>query len=59
MPTSMIIVHILKTEPGEFVRKVIEAHVKENEVRVFELFRGFDPDELLRAVEAAGKVFCW
>ncbi|MDA8326692.1 MAG: hypothetical protein M0033_10805 [Nitrospiraceae bacterium] len=55
----MKIVHVLKTEPGAFVRKVIEAHMRENEVRVFELYKGSDPDELLRAVEGAEKVFCW
>lgn len=55
----MKIIHVLKTEPKEFVRKVIESHAGAHEVRVFELYRGFDPDELLREIEKAEKVFCW
>ncbi len=55
----MKIVHILKKEPGAFDKKVIETHKKDNEVIVFELFREFDPDALLKAVEEAEKVFCW
>ena len=55
----MKIVHILKREAGPFARRVIEAHQGANEVKVFELFRGFDPEELLLALEEAEKVFCW
>ena len=55
----MKIVHILKKEPREFDKRIIEAQKKDNDVRVFQLFREFDPDELLKAVEEAEKVFCW
>ncbi|MDA8387798.1 MAG: hypothetical protein M0Z58_03905 [Nitrospiraceae bacterium] len=55
----MKIVHVLKREPGPFAERVIEAQARGNEVRVFELFRGFDPHELLLALEEADKVFCW
>ncbi len=55
----MKIVHILKKEPDAFDRRIIEAHKKDNEVTVFELFREFDADKLLQAVQEAEKVFCW
>ncbi len=55
----MKIVHILKKEPEAFTAKIIKAHKKDYEVIVFELFKEFDPDKLLQAVEEADKVFCW
>ena len=59
----MKIVHILKKEPGAFDKRIIEAqkNMKDTEIKVFELFKeeNFDPDELLKAVEEAEKVFCW
>ena len=55
----MKIVHILKREPGPLAAQVIESQTRENEVRVFELFKGFDPHQVLAAVEEADKVFCW
>lgn len=59
MNKDMKIVHILKREPSPLTTRVIEAQAQENEVRVFELFKEFDPGELLAAVEEAEKVFCW
>ncbi|MDA8169558.1 MAG: hypothetical protein M0Z59_07665 [Nitrospiraceae bacterium] len=56
----MKIVHVLKTEPDDLAKGVIEAHKKANDVRVFELYRGlFNAEELLEEMERADRVFCW
>ncbi len=57
----MKILHILKREPSETERKIIDIHSKSNEITVFKLYSNdaFSYDDLLKKVAEHDKVFCW
>ncbi len=51
--------HILKKAPGPEVLSLIDGHKKTHEVTVIDLRLPFSPEEVLKRVEEAEKVFCW
>ncbi|MCL4428877.1 MAG: hypothetical protein M1276_07835 [Deltaproteobacteria bacterium] len=57
----MKILHILKREPSETERTIIDIHSKSNEITVFKLYSddAFSYDDLLKKVAEHDKVFCW
>lgn len=55
----MKILYVLKSEPDETVKKLIETQRAGNEIKVLELYSGFSAAELLEDVEKAEKVICW
>lgn len=56
----MKVLHVLKSEPDEVIRKLMEPWSEENEVQQFEMFRGnVDYDKLVELVFEHDKVICW
>lgn len=56
----MKILHILKEEPDESIRKIIEVQSKNNEVKTIELYRGnVNYEELVDLIFQYDKVICW
>ncbi len=56
----MKILHVLKSEPDEVIKRLMEPTYEGNEVRQFELYRGdVDYDELVKQVFEHDKVPCW
>jgi hypothetical protein len=56
----MKVLHILKQEPSDTIKKIIETHSKENEVKIVELYKG-EPNykELVDLIFNYDKVICW
>jgi hypothetical protein len=56
----MDLLHILRSEPDELVRRFIEAMSKGKAVREVPLFGGKpDYDQLVKDIFEAEKVICW
>lgn len=56
----MKILHILKEEPDESIKKIIEVQSRSNEVKTVELHRGnVDYAELVDLIFQHDKVICW
>jgi len=54
------ILHIIKSQPDESTKKIIEVHKSGNEVKLVELYKGgVAYDKLVADVFAYDKVFCW
>lgn len=56
----MKVLHILKTEPDETVKRIIEYHLKRYNVKVVRLYRkDISYSDLLKAVFEYDKVISW
>jgi hypothetical protein len=56
----MDILHILRSEPGALVRRLVDAMSRGKKVREVELWRGTpDYDQLVKDIFEAEKVICW
>ncbi|MFH1242255.1 MAG: hypothetical protein V1689_07820 [Pseudomonadota bacterium] len=56
----MKILHVLKSEPDEVIKRLMEPTYEGNEVQQFELHTGdVDYDELVKQVFEHDKVVCW
>ncbi len=55
----MKILEILRSEPNEAVKKIIEVHKQENDVEVFELYNNKDYSALVDKIFEADKVISW
>ncbi len=55
----MKVLYILKAEPDETVKKLIDAHSKSNEVKVTVLAKGISYDDLVDDIFNYDKVICW
>ncbi len=55
----MKILYILKKEPSESVRKIIEAQSSGNEVGVLKLSKGMDYKKLVEDIFSFDRVICW
>lgn len=55
----MKILYILKREPSESVRKIIEVQSSENEVKVLRLHESMDYKELVEDIFGSDRVICW
>lgn len=55
----MKILHILKAEPEDSVKKIIEEHKKDNDVEVINLGSNKDYDLIVELIEKADKVIVW
>ncbi|MCL4456597.1 MAG: hypothetical protein M1406_04205 [Nitrospirae bacterium] len=55
----MKILHILKTEPEDSVKAVIEEHRKCHDVTVIEIYKSKEYDLIVELVERADKVISW
>lgn len=55
----MKILHILKAEPEESVKKIIKEHMKENDVTVINLEKDKDYDRIVSLIEKADKIIVW
>lgn len=55
----MKILHILKREPGESVKKIIEEHRKGNDVEIINMDRNKDYAFIVELIEKADKVIAW
>ncbi len=55
----MKILYVLKREPSESVRKIIEVQSRGNEVKVLKLGEVADYKNLVEDVFGSDKVICW
>lgn len=56
----MKILHILREEPNESVRRIIDLQSTDNEVKTVELYKGsMDYEELLELIFDYDKVISW
>lgn len=55
----MKILHILKTYPGESVKKTIEEHKKDNHVEVLNMSDTKDYNYIVELIEKADRVISW
>lgn len=55
----MKILHILKTEPEDSVKKIIEEHRKGNDVEVLSMNGNKNYDLIVEFIEKADKVIAW
>jgi Flp pilus assembly CpaE family ATPase len=55
----MKILHILKTEPEDSVKKIIEEHRKCNDVEVLDLTENKNYNLIVDFIEKADKVIVW
>ena len=56
----MKVLHVLKSEPDEIMRKLVGAFSEGNETREFEMFTAdLDYDKLVELVFEYDKVICW
>jgi hypothetical protein len=53
------ILHILKSEPEESVKNIIEEHKKDNDVRIIDLKNNEDYSLIMNFIEWSDKVFSW
>lgn len=55
----MKILHILKTQPAESVKKIIEDHKKDNHVEVINISDAKDYNYIIELIEKADRVISW
>jgi hypothetical protein len=55
----MKILHILKGEPEESIKRIIEEHKKDNAVQTIELKKDKNYDFIVRLIEDSDKVISW
>ncbi len=56
----MKILHVLKSEPDEILKKLMEPISEDNEVEHFEMYKGnVDYDKMIELVFNHDKVICW
>lgn len=55
----MKILHILKSEPEESIKKIVDIQRMDNEVYIFELFKNRDHELLVRLIENCDKIMSW
>ncbi len=56
----MKILHILKIEPDETVKKIIEEHKKTDAVTIVELYKkDKNYEEIINLIEKSDRVFTW
>ncbi len=55
----MKILEILRSEPSDVVKKIIEIHKQEHDVEVFELYKNKDYSTLVDKIFEADKVISW
>ncbi len=55
----MKIIHILKKEPEESVKTIIQEHMKDHDVRVILLYKDKDYNAIVDLIEKADKIFSW
>ncbi|WP_456475296.1 hypothetical protein [Candidatus Pyrohabitans sp.] len=55
----MKILEILRSEPSDRVKEIIEVHKKEHDVEIFELYKNKDYEALVDKIFAADKVISW
>ncbi len=56
----MKILHVLKSEPDEMMKRLMQPSSEGNEVKEFEMYQGnVDYDELVKLVFENDKVICW
>lgn len=56
----MKVLHVLKSEPDDTVKKLLDPWLEGNEVQQFEIYQGnVDYDRLIELVFENDKVICW
>ena len=56
----MKILHVLKSEPDEIIKKLMGSFAESSEVQEFEMYKGdVDYDKLIKLVFDSDKVICW
>ncbi|MBW1868241.1 MAG: hypothetical protein JRI73_02865 [Deltaproteobacteria bacterium] len=56
----MKLLHVLKSEPDEIIKTLMESLSEGNEVQQFDLYKGeVDYDKLVEQVFEHDKVICW
>ena len=55
----MQILYLIKKEPGETLRKLIEEQQKSHDVEIIELKDSLDYDAILNRMAAADRVISW
>ena len=56
----MKILHVLKSEPDEILKKLMGPISEANEVKYFEIYKGdVDYDKMIELVFNHDKVICW
>ena len=56
----MKLLHVLKSEPDDVTKKLVEASSKGSEIQQFELYKdNVDYDKLVELVFENDKVICW
>lgn len=56
----MKVLHVLKSEPDEIIKSMMETLSEGNEVQQFEMYKGdVDYDKLVELVFEHDKVICW
>ncbi len=56
----MKLLHVLKSEPDEIIKTLMESLSEGNEVQQFDLYKGeVDYDKLVEQVFEHDKVVCW
>ena len=56
----MKILHVLKSEPDEILKKLMGPISEANEVKYFEMYKGdVDYDKMIELVFNHDKVICW
>jgi Mg/Co/Ni transporter MgtE len=56
---EMKVLEILRSEPSERVKEIIEVHKKEADVEIFELYKNKDYAQLVDKIFEADKVISW
>lgn len=55
----MRVLHILKSEPEESIKKIIEEHKKDNDVKVIDMRDNKDYALIVEFIEWSDKVISW
>ncbi len=55
----MKVLEILRSEPSDRVKEIIEVHKKEADVEIFELYKNKDYAQLVDKIFEADKVISW
>lgn len=56
----MKILHLIKSEPSEMVKKIIETHSSDNEVKVVDLSKKeLTYDAIIDEIDSSDKVMSW
>lgn len=51
--------YLLKQEPDETLKKIIEEHKKTNDVKIIDIRKNKNYDEIVDSIFAADKVISW